>query len=126
MDRTGIRQCEPRETVGKCLTVSYVKEVKTAIKEYTMSEERISLDNIRTVEAWEVLKRLIGEQRENTTMPADIREVFFTADIDRLSEMSLSGNAVIAAVARTRMAYDGSAMDMAGHAGIVSVEPAQG
>ena len=39
-----------------------------------MSEERISLDNIRTVEAWEVLKRLIGEQKENTTMPSDIRE----------------------------------------------------
>ena len=69
-----------------------------------MSEERISLDNIRTPEAWEVLKKLIGEQRENTTMPFDIREVFFTDDVDRLSEMSLSGNAVIAAVARASAA----------------------
>ena len=88
-----------------------------------MSEERISLDNIRSPEAWEVLKKLIGEQKENTTMPSDIREVFFTDDVDRLSEMSLSGNAVIAAVARTRMAYDGSVMNMAGHAGTVSTKP---
>ena len=88
-----------------------------------MSEERISLDNIRTVEAWEVLKRLIGEQCENTTMPSDIREVFFTDDVDRLSEMSLSANAVIAAVAHSRMAYDGSLMNTAAHSGVVSVVP---
>ncbi len=90
-----------------------------------MSEERISLDNIRTPEAWEVLKRLIVEQKENTTMPSDIREVFFTSDVDRLSEMSLSGNAVIAAVARTRMSYDGSVMNMAGHAGTISTKPSE-
>ena len=86
--------------------------------------EKINLDNIRTVEAWEVLKRLIGEQRENTTMPSDIREVFFTDDAEHLSEMTLSENAVIAAVANTRLLYDGKALGAHGVAGVLSVVPA--
>jgi hypothetical protein len=86
-----------------------------------MSQEKITLDNIRTQEAWEVLKRLIEEQRENATMPADVREVFFTTDVERLSELTLSENAVIAAVANTRMFYDGKAMGAHGAAGTVSV-----
>ena len=75
-------------------------------------EEKVVLDNIHSKEAWEVLKKLIDEQKGNETMPAEIRDVFFCMDAEHIVELSMSENPVIAALASSKMLYDGEALGL--------------
>ena len=83
----------------------------------TNEKEQVILNNIESREAWEVLKTLLEEQMSNQTMPADMRDVFFTEDHDKLMGLTLSNNCVIAALAKSRVFYDGEAMGMSDAAG---------
>ena len=87
-------------------------------------KEQVVLNNIESREAWEVLKKLMEEQKSNQTMPSDMRDVFFTEDNEKLMALTLSQNCVIAALAKSRVFYDGEAMGMAADSGEASTADA--
>lgn len=80
-------------------------------------KEQVVLNNIETRESWEVLKMLMEEQKSNQTMPSDMRDVFFTDDHEKLMSLTLSSNCVIAALAKSRVFYDGETMGLANTSG---------
>ena len=88
-------------------------------------KEPVVLNNIESREAWEVLKKLIEEQKSNQTMPSDMRDVFFAEDHEKLMSLTLSTNCVVAALAKSRVFYDGETMGLASDtSGAASVEDA--
>ena len=77
------------------------------------NQEKIVLDNIRSEACWKVLRKLIEEQKSNETMPAELRELFFTEDGNKLLEYTLSPNCVLVALANSRILYEGETLGLA-------------
>lgn len=85
-------------------------------------QEAITLDNIRTEASWKVLRKLIEEQKNNETMPAELRELFFTQDGAKVLEYTLSPNCVLRALASSRIVYEGKDLGLEALAGTAAVE----
>ena len=70
------------------------------------------LRTVKTRTSWEVLKTFMEEQKSNQTMPSDMRDVFFTDSPEKLLSLTKSPNRVIAALARSRVLYDGETIGL--------------
>ena len=90
----------------------------------SQKDESPVLENVRSRASFEVLCKLIDEQKGNTTMPREIAEIFETKDAAFLTEKLMSQNTVVSALARSRLFYHGSSLQNGGSSVEVSVIPA--
>lgn len=86
-----------------------------------MAEEQNQgeLDNIQSRASWNILKKLVKEQMDNTTLPEEVKGVFKENDPTKLTELTMHPNKVIRALANSKIFYDGEELGMGSQSGSV-------
>jgi hypothetical protein len=74
-----------------------------------MAQEQppLILENIHTEDAWKILKAIVVRYKDTKEVPPAVQDVFFTEDPEHLLTLTLSPNPVVAALANSRLLYDG-------------------